>query len=221
MRNRSGKLIAFCGIDGSGKSTQINLLCEHLVSNDVETVVLKQPTAWYRDNTYVRRRVDENDKSISPYILALLSATDRLIQTDEVISPLLREGKTVLMDRYVYSAYAYLQARGVYDLQWLVEINKFHVAPDHVIYLDIDPSEALLRIIRRDGGSSKREEQDVEFMTQVRENYLRAIREAGFEPYDATDEPGTIHKKIIQRLGENLTPDVKSAQPWFSPGGKP
>jgi dTMP kinase len=212
MRNGSGKLIAFCGIDGSGKTTQINLLCEHLVNNNVEAVALKQPTAWYHDNTYVRRRVDENDKSINPYVLALLSATDRLIQTDEVISPLLREGKTVLMDRYVHSAYAYLQARGVDDHQWLVEINKFHVVPDHVIFLDIDPSEALRRIIRRDGRSSKREEQDVEFMTQVRENYLRAIREAGFEPYDATNEPGTIHKKIIERLGENLTSDVRSAR---------
>lgn len=200
MRNGSGKLIAFCGIDGCGKTTQINLLYEHLLSNNVEAVVLKQPTPWYRENIYVRRRLDENNKSVNPYVLAMLSATDRLIQTEEVIAPLLQQGKTVLMDRYVYSAYAYLQARGVDDYDWLVEINKFHLVPDHVFFLDIDPAEALCRMIGRDGRSSKKEEQDIEFMKLVRNNFLRIFQAAGRDVFDATAEPATLHRRIVESL---------------------
>jgi dTMP kinase len=74
----------------------------------------------------------------------------------------------VIVDRYVFSSYAYFCARGLTDVPWLVAINSAAPAPDVTLYLDVDPSVARERILARDGRSDKREELDGVVMSRVR-----------------------------------------------------
>jgi dTMP kinase len=132
-----GQLITFSGIDGSGKTTQINLLYNYLVRLGKDPIILKQPTDWYLQHPTVRMRIDNNDQNTDLHFLALFSAADRCYQQSIDIAPRLSEGLTVIMDRYVYSAYAYFSARGLHDHCWLETINKFSLEPDLALYLDI------------------------------------------------------------------------------------
>jgi dTMP kinase len=72
---------------------------------------------------------------LSALQLALLAATDRMKHVNEVILPKIAQGYTVVSDRYVFSTYAYMSARGA-DLDWLMEINKFAPIPDMTFYID-------------------------------------------------------------------------------------
>ena len=167
-------LIAFCGIDGSGKTTQIVRLKHSLEQRGLSVFCTKEPTDWYRKDERVRRllnREGESDKLIAEE-LALFAAADRLrhIQTD--IIPNEAEGKIVITDRYVYSTYAYFMARGINDFKWLQSLNRYVPIPDLTFYLDVDPVEAVRRIIARDGKSQKKEETDLQAMNTVRNVFI-------------------------------------------------
>lgn len=192
-------LIVFCGIDGSGKSTQIHLLSEYLQQQSIDFIALKQPTAFYQENHLVRKKIDKSEE-VSTVFLSLLSATDRIKQCIDDIEPALRSGKIVLLDRYVYSAYAYMLARGGVNYPWLKEINKFYIKPKLVFYLDIAPQEALQRIVKRDGRSQKREEQNLCVMNQVRENFLSMAAEHHFITLDATQSACDIHECVMRQI---------------------
>jgi len=162
-----------CGIDGSGKSTQISNLARYLEEKSYEVVKTRQPTDMYRQDAVVRAALNLD---ISPHVvaeeLALFSAFDRARHIREVINPALAQGKIVLSDRYVYSTFAYFLARGLTDIEWLKLINRSVPIPSLTFYIDVDPEVAKQRIISRDGNSRKREEIDMERMTRVRRTFL-------------------------------------------------
>ncbi|MEV0195777.1 dTMP kinase [Nonomuraea sp. NPDC050691] len=167
--------IAFCGLDGSGKTTQIELLSEALRPAH-SVYVTRQPTTAYRNDPLVRAYLnDEVSKAEElPALreMALYAAADRLRHLRTEIRPHLAQGDVVLTDRYVYSSYAYFLARGLDELPWLLALNKFVPAPDLVFYLDMSPEESERRILRRDGRSHKKEEVNLERMARVREMFL-------------------------------------------------
>ena len=196
-------LIAFCGIDGSGKTTQITQLKQSLERKGFSVFCTKEPTDWYRKDERVRRllnREGASDKLIAEE-LALFAAADRLrhIQTD--IIPNEAEGKVVITDRYVYSTYAYFMARGINDFKWLQSLNRYVPVPDLTFYLDVDPVEAVRRIIARDGKSRKKEETDLHAMNTVRNVFIS-------QPWGAIDNYHVIggnddictKSKIIERI---------------------
>lgn len=162
-------LVAICGIDGSGKTTQIKLLNDYLEKKGKKTYLTKQPTDFYRKydrfRKYVNREIDAHDSKIIQE-LALLSAADKLRQYETELLP--NEDKIIICDRYVFSAYSYFLARGITNISWLKEINKFLPLPTLTIYLDIDPVIALERIISRDGKYTKKEETEIDLLTTVR-----------------------------------------------------
>ena len=167
-------LIAICGIDGSGKTTQIELLKDYLEKNGEEVYLTKQPTSFYRGydrfRKYVNREIDSIDTNIV-YELALLSASDKIRHYETEILP--NSDKIVISDRYVFSAYAYFIARGINDYKWLCEINKHLPLPSITIYLDINPMTAYKRILNRDGGYTKKEETDIGLLTLARDAFLK------------------------------------------------
>jgi len=123
----SGKLFVVCGIDGSGKSTQISNLARYLEEKSYEVVKTRQPTDMYRQDAVVRAALNLD---ISPHVvaeeLALFSAFDRARHIREVINPALAQGKIVLSDRYVYSTFAYFLSRGLTDIEWLCRFHLLH-----------------------------------------------------------------------------------------------
>lgn len=202
-----GKLVAVCGIDGSGKTTQIERAVDHLRSLDHEVLATRQPTDRYRQDPTVRAALDLqlDFREIAPE-LALFAAFDRLRHLREVVVPALDAGTWVVTDRYVYSSYAYFLSRGIADVEWLAALNRHAPRPDLTIVVDVPPELAAARIIRRDGSSRKREELDLERMTAVRAAF-RDQPWGGHESYHLVDgtEPADIVWQSVQKLLDGLS----------------
>jgi dTMP kinase len=168
----TGYFVAFCGIDGSGKTTQVAAAHEYLATT-ADVLLTKQPTDLYRNDPDVRALLDmRSGGELLTAELALLAAFDRARHVRTQILPALTGAGCVITDRYVYSTYSYFMARGIGDLAWLKDINRLAPEPDLTIYIDVDPELAATRIIARDGSSRKREELDLVRMTTVRNYFL-------------------------------------------------
>lgn len=166
-----GALIVVDGVDGAGKSS----LIESLSTAIENAVVTRQPTDWYRNLREFQEYVlDDRHRGNAERArrLAKHAALDRLRHVQEVLLPNLLDGKTVICDRYLLSSLAYFTARGVGDLSTVWDDNRFAITPDLQIFLDLDPAQALSRVVHRDGASTKSEEQDMARMSQVRNAYL-------------------------------------------------
>src|SRR5687768_10113000 len=140
----NGLFIVFCGLDGSGKTTQAQLLTSSLEGAKFPTVLTSEPTPWYLSDPFVRSyfeegKIDEHGLAA----LALFSAADRSKHLSQLILPSLNYGKIVVSSRYVFSAFAYFLERGLKDLEWLKSINRYAFEPDLTFFLDIDPFAAL------------------------------------------------------------------------------
>lgn len=118
---RKGLLIAFEGIDGTGKTTQIELLAEILRQRGLSVVATREPT----DGQYGRkiRELYKNRKSVTPEEELALFLDDRREHVAQVIAPALASGKVVLTDRYYYSTAAYQGAAGHDPQKSLPQMN--------------------------------------------------------------------------------------------------
>ena len=156
-----GKLIVFEGIDGSGKSTQIELLHSKLKPSLVSRTF---------SSTVLGKEVEDILKGLKPKkeVEALLFAAARLQTYKQEILPALDSGINVICDRYVMDAYAYsCNIRVGVNLDYIKEINVDLQTPDITFLLDIDPKESLNRLDRPKDHYEKED-----FLQAVRQQYL-------------------------------------------------
>ncbi len=179
-----GRLIAVCGIDGCGKSTQVALLAKTLREYRIDVLETRQPTDSYRSHPLIRAYLDHGDMSLGMVGIALLAAADRQHHVRTVIAPALAAGQWVITDRYVYSTFAFFTARGL-DQRFVRIINSDVPRPDLSVLLDLAPEAARERVQRRDGRVLKHEERSLEFMGRVRRGFLEN-RDDSFLTVDAT-----------------------------------
>ncbi|MDP2105347.1 MAG: dTMP kinase, partial [Desulfobulbaceae bacterium] len=143
---RTGILIAFEGIDGTGKSTQISLLADWLRQQGYDVVVTREPTNGVYGQR-IRRLYQARD-SVSRQEELDLFLADRQEHVEQLIAPALAEGKIVLTDRYYYSTAAYQGVHG-FDPAAIIRQNEaFAPVPDLVILINIRPEDAVMRIER-------------------------------------------------------------------------
>jgi len=137
-----GRLFIVEGIDGSGKTTQLDLLHKWLVSQGYLVVF----TEW-NSSPIVKRttRRGKNKKLLSPVSFSLIHAADFANRTHAQILPALKAGAVVLADRYVFTAFARDAVRGV-DPTWLRRLYSFAVKPTAAFYFDVPLTEALQRL---------------------------------------------------------------------------
>jgi dTMP kinase len=142
-RERSrGLLIAFEGPDGSGKTTQRKLLTRWLESSDHQVVSTRWASSpLIKPMLKVRKKI--RTLSIEEY--SLLHAVDVRHRVETTILPALWAGKTVLADRYLFTALARDAARGL-DLDWLLHAYSPLLWPDLVIYFSMTPEDSRRRI---------------------------------------------------------------------------
>ena len=136
--------IVFDGMDGTGKTTQMRLLCQALHDLGVETVLTAEPTS--SPDGQALRRALSGSESASNSRLAALFLLDRIGHNVE-IEEWLAEGKTVISDRYYYASMAY-QGQGE-NFQWVADMNLNcpHIRkPDGCILLDMAPEDSMARI---------------------------------------------------------------------------
>src|SRR5206468_10211269 len=139
-----GLLIAVCGLDGSGKTTQINMLKEWFDREKKPVFLTRQPSNFYREDLRVRDYLD-NGNCPDMEILAMLAAADRRWQMATEIEPAIENGKTIVTDRYLYSSLAYFNARGL-NPEYVKSLNGDLRIPDVTLFLDIDPETTLNRV---------------------------------------------------------------------------
>jgi len=192
-----GLLIAFCGLDGSGKTTQLRLLAGWLEAQGQRVLCTAQPTPAYRTDPRVRGYLDSGDP-VDMRTLALLSAADRRWHMTSVVDPARAQGTHVLTDRYVYSAYAYFAARGL-DVDYVRAVNEPLTAPGLTVFLDAAPALAMERVAARDGALAKYEERRLDALTAIRTAFLQVLPPNALV-LDATTPPDGLHQAIAARV---------------------
>ena len=210
-----GRMIIVEGIDGSGKSTQLDLLAKWLTSRDYVTVF----TEW-NSSPIVRRTTKrgKDDRSLTPMSFSLIHAADFANRVFTQILPALKAGTIVLADRYVYTAFARDSARGV-NRDWLRRVYAFAIRPSLALYFKVPLDESIRRIVtgRDELGyyesgqdvmrSSKREKAFRKFQGAILEEYDRLSSEFELVTIDATQP---IHKQqqMVRQLVEPLLAGV-------------
>jgi len=158
-----GLLIAVEGIDGAGKTTIANHLCDFISKKGYKCVVLKEPS-----ESIYGRMIKSLKSRPDPETEMELFLKDREMDVKDRILPALEEGKIVIMDRYYYSNIAYQSARGL-NADRIRELNeKIAPKPDLVILLDLSPSKALERIKNREKLSIFEEK---DYLEKVRQKF--------------------------------------------------
>jgi len=165
---KKGILIVFEGIDGSGKSTQAELLREKLRDRGFDVVSFQEPSnsKWGRE---IKEKALYPD-SLSPEEELDLFLRDRKENVQKNLRPALEEKKLVILDRYYYSTISYQGARGI-DPEMIKRMNEeFAPKADLVFVLDIDARTGLERI--EDRKKEKLFEQE-DYLIRVRELFKR------------------------------------------------
>jgi dTMP kinase len=202
-----GKLFIVEGIDGSGKSTQLDLLHKWLVSEGYCVFF----SAW-NSSPVVKKttKLGKDTHALTPTSFSLIHATDFADRTERDIIPPLKAGAVVLADRYVYTAFARDYARGM-DRAWVREVYGFAVPPTFGFYFRVPLETALDRILAgrpelkyyeagMDMGWSDDEYESFRiFQGKILEEYERLVEEFNLTVIDAT-LPITEQQQIVRRI---------------------
>ncbi|MDE0858898.1 MAG: dTMP kinase [Akkermansiaceae bacterium] len=186
--------IVFEGIDGTGKSTQVQFLADALRAKGHEVITSKEPT----DGPHgTRLRNSAETGRLSPQEELDLFHLDRREHVETLIKPALARGAAVILDRYYFSTMAYQGLRG-FDPQEIRETNeKFAPVPDHVFILEVPIDVALSRIGARDGETNEFEQRGAlegchKIFSALPDNFIHRI--------DATAPPETVHSAVLSHL---------------------
>lgn len=140
--NYDGMLIVFEGLDGSGSSTQVDLLVKNLKSLGYPAFGTKEPT-----NNIVGGLIRgqlTGDWKAGMECLQLLFAADRAHHLDREIKPALKQGKIIVSDRYYFSTVAFGSLE--LDRDWLIRLNEKFIYPDLTFLIKVSPKECLRRM---------------------------------------------------------------------------
>ena len=194
-----GVLICVEGIDGSGKSTQIELLNSWLVSSNIDTILTQWNSSELISNTTKKAK---KKNLLSGRTFSLLHAVDFADRLERTIKPALKAGFVVLADRYVYTAFARDAAREV-DPKWVRNMYSFAIKPDLTFYFDVSPKDSLNRICANRQPKFYEAGMDMKlsnnpyksyliFQNRIVEQYNKMIDEFGLVRIDAMN---SIHNK--------------------------
>ncbi len=162
-----GHFIVLEGVDGSGTTTQANVLAKALGARGLPVHVTREPSDG-PIGTLIRqaltgRLVVPGGRPLDWATMATLFAADRLDHLNAEVTPNLRDGVTVISDRYDYSSIAYQSVSGgggTEVIQWIRELNSKARRPDLTIVLDVDPKVAEERRAMRSASPDLYEERD-------------------------------------------------------------
>lgn len=195
LHNAEGLLITFCGLDGCGKTSMINIVAEYLHSLGEDVVLTKQPTNTVRKSEIFRNFMDyENHEKFEYRALSLFAAADRIQHSNKIILPELKNKKVVISDRYFYSCLANLRARGYKSDRWIYEIVKDIPKPDLAFFLDVPVEVAVERVRQRPEEKNRYIDMDLQY--KLREEYINICAENGGILIPSLDEPSVTFDRI-------------------------
>ena len=197
---KRGRLIAFEGLDGSGKSTQLALLGAALRDAGREVVETREPTggSWGRR---IRAMARSGERVAAAEELRWF-VEDRREHVAEVIEPGLAAGRIVLTDRYYLSTVAYQGARGLDPAQLLCEAEADFPAPDLALVLEIEPEAGLARVAAR-GGHVEPAFEEESFLAQVA-TIFHGLERAYLVRIDADHPAAAVHRAVLYAVRNRL-----------------
>jgi dTMP kinase len=207
-----GKFITFEGIEGCGKSTQIEMAASAIRLDGRDALLTREPGGTTIGERIRSVLLDSAHHRMAPIAELLLYAAARNQHVEEVILPAMEAGKIVLCDRYADATTAYQGAARRIDAKILSDIHAIATEglwPDLTVLLDLPAAEGLARARERnrlsDAANEDRfEREELEFHERVREGYL-AIAKASLERVVVVDASGSqsdVHARISAVLND-------------------
>ena len=201
-----GLFVTFEGIDGCGKTTQIELLSKDLREAGIPYVLIREPGGTVIGEKIRTILLDKANTGMDERTELLLYEAARAQIVKEKILPELEEGKVVICDRFFDSTVAYQgYARGLNleDIDFLNNWSAAGIKPDITFLLDLDEKTAYERRHGRSDEEDRLEAEGLSFMKKVRDGYLaRSKNEPRFKVIAATQTPEQIYQQIRETVWE-------------------
>jgi dTMP kinase len=202
-------LIAIEGIDGAGKTTQVNILRDAFQRVREPLLVSKEPTdgPWGRK---IRESAATGRMPVDQELAAFIA--DRTEHVREKIAPALASGQIVILDRYFYSSIAYQGCRGAEVAEIEAEMTRRFPVPDAVFVLDLAPEVSLFRIHhwRKD---TPNEFEQLEGLAKAR-RIFQQLRGDHIHLIDGSVSPAAVHASIIDLLVEGPLKSKRCAKAY-------
>ncbi|HEV8488125.1 MAG TPA: dTMP kinase [Blastocatellia bacterium] len=206
-----GVFITLEGIDGSGKSTQFQMLADALSNRGLEVVVTREPGGTALGERMRAVLLSNDSRHLAPAAELFLMAADRAQDVAEVIRPALEAGRVVISDRYADSTVAFQgYGRGL-DLDIIDDVNRLAtggLTPDLTVLFDLDPRQAQARLDARvtgearfgfEPGMTRFDEEKLDFHLRVRDGYLKlaSTEPERFRVLDAAQPIDRTHQQVL------------------------
>jgi dTMP kinase len=192
-----GLLVAFEGLDQSGKQTQAEHLRERLVGSGRQARLLSFPAYDTPIGTEIRRAL-HGDREWGADVMQLLYIANRY-EARPLIERELAQGVILVCDRYLASSIAYGETQGL-DASWLRDVQRFLPQPDLTFLLDIAPEVSA----RRKATDRDKYERDLVLLARVRESYLRQAAAGGWVRLDADRDRGAVATDVFDAVKSRL-----------------
>ena len=207
-----GKFIVIEGIDGCGKTTQIDELSKWLpksglINSKSKLITTREPGGSLLGQK-LRRLILDNNKNNKPSSLAelLLYSADRAEHVSKIISPTLNNNDWVISDRFSASTLAYQGYGRKINLEIIKEIESIvcqGVYPDLTFFLEISPEESILR--RKNEIPDRIESEGIRFLEKVNEGFKLIAKEKNWKVISASQNIKTISNQIKETVINNFS----------------
>ena len=205
----NNNLISFEGIDGCGKSTQIELLKTYLDKNDYNVLCLREPGGT-KFGEKLRQAILESTEKLSPSAEAFLFASSRAQLLEELVLPFISKSRRniCILDRYIHSSLAYQGFARSLGTEKIINIHNtypLNVIPNITFYLDITVKTSTKRQENRNQKKDYFEKEKLKFFEKLIDGYNASenLIPNKFKKINGELDKSEIHKRIVQDF-ENM-----------------
>ena len=192
--------IVFEGIDGSGKTTQAELLAEKLTSIQQSNIIIREPGGTPLGES-IRKELKSNP-NLDPVTQLFLFSACRTELIKDVINPNLEEGHIVICDRYIFSTIAYqghAEGLNIAYIENMIELSTGGLTHDIVIFIDSPVEIAMKR--RENETNDYYDRKDIDYYVRTREGYITmASSSVNWVTHDGSKEPDELAKSIWEQI---------------------